>query len=117
MRRYNLTFIWILTLISLMSCSKTIFHSGEMVLDGTTVRYLVSEKELTLDISAEGNVPSSPIYVKLMEIDSTSCFTEKVIDSILSTPHENSVTLNRNREYGLFLEKNGETIGIGQFDL
>ena len=116
MRQYIIPFFVLVALLSLTSCGKEIFYSGEMVIDGTTVRYLVGKESRTLMISAEGSTPTAPIYVKLLEIQSSN-LTEKIIDSIGSIPPEKSVTLDGNCDYDLFLEKNEKTIGIGQFSL
>lgn len=118
MKRYFLTSVLVFMLFTLSSCEKAaVYHSGEMVLDGTTVRYLASENDLTLKITAEGSIPTSPICVKLMNIQSSSLIEWWVIDSIVSTPYESGLyLLYKNREYGLFLEKDGEAIGIGQFN-
>ena len=115
MRRNLLTFITALVLCTLPSCEKAIYHSGEMILDGTTIRYLVSEKNYTLTVTAEGAVPTSPIYVKLLDMQS-SALKESVIDTIVTIPHEKSVSVWTNHEYSLFLEKDGEAIGIGRFN-
>lgn len=116
MKVFSKTFLTIGLMVFFSSCSTETFHSGEVVLDGTTVRYLVSESDQTLKIDAEGNTPNAAIYVKLMTLEA-SIFTENVVDSIITIPHENTVSLNKGIDYSLFLEKNGETIGLGQFNL
>jgi len=98
------------------SCSTETFHSGAVVLDGTTVTYLVSESDQSLIINADGITPNVTIYVKLLAVEA-SAFTENVVDSIITIPHENTVSLNKGIDYSLFLEKNGKTIGLGQFNL
>ena len=119
MRRYLLISILALFLLALSSCEKEThfyyYHSGEMVLDSTIVRYLVSEKNCSLTVTAEGSAPTSTIYVKLKSIQS-SVLRETLIDSIVTVPHEKSVSVSCDREYSLFLEKDGKTIGIGRFN-
>ena len=117
MKEFSKTFLTICLMAFFSSCSTETFHSGAVVLDGTTVRYLVSVSDQTLKIDApEGNKPNATIYVKLLAVEA-STFTENVVDSIITIPHENIVSLNKGIDYSLFLEKNGETIGLGQFNL
>lgn len=106
----------LLSLVTLSSCGKDTFYSGEAVLDGTIVRYLVSEEEHSLKITAEGARPATMIFVKLMDIQA-STLTESEIDRISAVPHEHRHSLEQGKEYCLFLEKNGRSIGIGQFKL
>lgn len=100
----------------MFSCGTDVFHSGEAVVDGTKVRYLVSESDLSMKVTAEGATPDATIYVKLMNVQS-SAMTETVVDSIITIPHENTISLSRGFAYTLFLEKSGESLGVGQFNL
>ena len=116
MKEFSKTFLTICLMAFFSSCSTETFHSGAMALDGTTVTYLVSESDQSLIINADGITPNVTIYVKLLAVEA-SAFTENVVDSIITIPHENIVSLNKGIDYSLFLEKNGETIGLGQFNL
>lgn len=116
MKIFFKTFLTICLMAFLSSCSTETFHSGAMALDGTKVKYLVSESDQSLKINADGITPNATIYVKLLAVEA-STFTENVVDSIITIPHENIVSLNKGIDYSLFLEKNGETIGLGQFNL
>ncbi len=117
MKKIVNTIVLTLSLLSVSSCGKVeTFHSGETVFDGTTVRYLVSESDLSMKVTAEGATPDATIYVKLMNVQS-SAMTETVVDSIITIPHENTISLSKGFAYTLFLEKSGESLGVGQFNL
>lgn len=117
MKKIVNTIVLTLSLLSVSSCGKVeTFHSGETVFDGTTVRYLVSESDVSLKVTAEGATPDVTIYVKLKNVQS-SAITETVVDSIITIPHENTISLSKGNTYTLFLEKGGESIGVGQFNL
>ena len=111
------TIVLTLSLLTVSSCGKVeTFHSGETKIDGTAVRYLVSESDLSMKVTAEGATPDVTIYVKLKYVQS-SAITETVVDSIITIPHENTISLSKGNAYTLFLEKGGESIGVGQFNL
>lgn len=104
-------------IVVLPSCRKERFYSGSVILDGTTVKYLASGEDLTLKINAEGTTPSSTIYVKLMDNQSGN-LQWIVVDSIKSIPHEKTISsLSDDKNYSIFLIKNGDTTGMGQFHL
>ena len=106
-----------LAIIALSSCGKERFYSGTATLDGTTVKYLVSKEDHTLKIDAEGDVPSSTIYVILMGNQSNT-LQWLAVDSIKTIPHEHTISpLSNDKNYGIFLIKNGDTTGLGQFHL
>lgn len=116
MKKIVYTIVLMLSLLSVSSCGKVeTFHSGETVLDGTTVRYLVSESALSMKVAAEGATPNATVYVKVVNVQN-SAITETVVDSIITIPHENTVSLSKGNNI-LFLEKSGESIGVGQFNL
>jgi hypothetical protein len=105
-----------LAIIEMSSCGKERFYSGSVTLDGTTVKYLASKEDLTLKIDAEGTVPSSTIYFTLMN-DQSNSLQWFVVDSIKTIPHENTISaLSEDKNYSIFLIKNGDTTGIGQFN-
>ncbi len=118
MKRYILASILVLTLALLTSCGKTIFYSGEMILDGTTVRYLVDVADQSMKVTAEGTTPDSPITVRLLMISTADqsgiWYYRDFIDTV---PYEHKWSLDNNCEYSLWLIKNGEEISFGQFNL
>lgn len=106
-----------LLVILLVSCWKEIFYSGEAILNGTTVRYLVDVESQSLTVAAHGSVPETAIYVKMMTFQS-DVLSETAIDSIVVLPYHCVFTdLKQGVNYSLFLENNGMNIGLGQFVL
>ena len=108
----------ILSLLALASCGKDIFHSGEMVLDGTTVRYLVDVEHCTINVTAEGTIPNPPIFWRLVEVNPLNqCYLNRFYSRIDTIPYEIICSLSDNCEYSLWLVKDGKTISFGQFNL
>ena len=61
MKEFSKTFLTLCLMAFLSSCSTEAFHSGAMALDGTTVKYLVSESDQSLNINADGITPNATI--------------------------------------------------------
>ena len=114
--RFNI-FIYIISICLLSSCGKEIIHTGEAILDGTTVRYLANEKELTLKITAEGSSLLSPIYVNAIINNDEQPIIIWRLDTITILPFQETYNMGDSYYYSLFLEKDGTSIGIGQFFL
>lgn len=120
MKKFAYYIVLLLSIIALSSCKKERFYSGVVTLDGTMIRYLASEEDCTLKITAEGRKPVSTVYVKYWKMNQSLMEEETMIDSIKSIPndgYEKIVSLGRGYGYNLWIERNGETMGLGQFNL
>ena len=115
MKKVLIVVLTIGLLSSIASCSKD-FYSGGVILEGTTVKYIVDVSEKTLTVKTEGNKPDAPIYVELEQlIDDKS---EMVgFDSITDVPCEKPFLLEKAGIYSLFLKKNGKEMGVGMFEI
>lgn len=119
-RLFSILVLSLMIQIMASSCVKERFYSGAVTLDGTTVRYLASEEDCTLKITAEGSRLTSIIYVKYWKMNQATMVEETIVDSIKTIPndgYEKDVTLSRGYGYNLWIERNGETLGLGQFNL